>query len=128
MRTFFTTRNKIILVGVTVTLPLMIYLYKINPILFIEVTSIICKRNVQQERRECLQEKILQRIEKTPKMAKGILDSIWELSEKGMLTDDMRLFSPIIHDVGMILANKKRHLVKEFNCVHRDSEEGVSMG
>lgn len=79
-----------------------IILYYRNTEVFVRITSIICNKSTIKEKQECFQEKILHRTQEKPELTKEIFDTIWNLAKEGKVANDMRLFSPILHEAGML--------------------------
>lgn len=73
---------------------------------FILKISSQCERNSVPERQDCLRKNILNYVDKNPTATKELFDSIWKLLVQGEIPDDARIFSPIMHDAGMVLASK----------------------
>lgn len=85
---------------------LIIERYSDNTEPFIKQINIECKGALLKERQECLESKIITYVDKNPNRTKELFDSIWKSLETGGLPDDARIFSPIAHDVGMLLSAK----------------------
>ncbi len=73
---------------------------------FITKISSQCAGIAIPKRQACLEANILRYVDKNPTATKELFDTIWKLLGNGGLPDDARIFSPIVHDVGMLLAMK----------------------
>jgi hypothetical protein len=81
----------------------LVLLYIKNETFFIKETALLCHKNTINEQRSCFEKKILARTRSNPESIKSLFNTLWDIGTKGELSYDMRLFSPIIHDVGMQL-------------------------
>lgn len=73
---------------------------------YIKKINSMCEKNSLHERQGCLRENILSYVDKNPTVTKELFDSIWKMLQDGEIHDDARIFSPIVHEVGMVLASK----------------------
>ena len=78
-----------------------------NTTLFVQKISKECQLHNKKETQSCFSGKILSHIKDDPSSAREVFDVIWKLLENSGISEDARIFSPIIHDVGMLLIEKK---------------------
>lgn len=76
----------------------------------------ISKKCTGHDRGVCLNEKIISYITQSPEEAGVLLETFWELSKEGKITDDPRIFSDVAHYAGMKLIKQN---VSPRKAVHR---------
>jgi len=65
-----------------------------------------CDSESGQKRPECLSEKIISYVSKSPEKTGDLFESFWQLEQGSKLSDDARIFSDIAHLAGMALVDK----------------------
>jgi hypothetical protein len=92
-----------ILVGVVVCSSVIFaYMFLRSEFFFVMKMNYLCKSVSEEEREGCLQKAILDYVHRHPEKTKELFGTIIEFLKIGYLSDDMRVFSPIIHEVGML--------------------------
>ncbi len=88
---------------------------------------VICKNPSTPVLLACIQDKIFNNLSTNPVIAAGLLNRVWEEAKNNNFAIDLRIFSPVAHEVGMKLYDSKTGLKTAINycgnsfkdaCVH----------
>jgi hypothetical protein len=79
-----------------------------------------CKNENVKARQICLEKLMIQKTTADPDSASGMLMGFSKLLQSGAIKDDPRLFSPIVHEIGMTLADNVPDLKKPMSLCNFD--------
>jgi hypothetical protein len=105
MKKFYKYKIYVIFLIITLVLVCLFFSVKINNTHTEQSASSQCNNLLQNNFQSCLSA-INKLVQSNPRLGAGRLNEVWMLAESGGVKGDLRLFSPVAHNIGMGLVDK----------------------
>jgi len=87
-----------------------------------------CQLDATSDRQHCISLKIYEEIDHNPEQTGPLFDAFWHLAVSGDIEDDPRIFSDMVHEMGMVLVQKDISVGDAFSYCGESFKQGCMHG